>query len=772
MTALPPFNSNGASPSNAPQRGIDAVGADPYRVALQALRGRYLLATALALGCATIGGWIGYRFQQPSYRSEGLIRIAFSPRPMASEGDDSRQMSVFQEFLHNQVLVLTSRNLVERALRDRAWEAVGRDTSSPDAVSSFARQLVVDHPLKSEHLRITFTDNDPVAAAAGVNAALAAYTELYETNAYQSDQDRLHVLEAQRSDLAGRLTAAQAQTTRIAGEFGSTQFKPLWDAKIQEVARLEAALADTRIALAVVQRPSVASTKPSALTRELTVNQISLLDPLMRDYVAERNRIETQLLQTRASGALNGNTDVIRLKSLLDLQDERIKRLADDFRQGGTGATSAPGAEIRVGGAATQSVDSLRQGEKELTRMCDQSRAEMAALGSKTMQIEATQATALELSGKLADVDREIDGAKLQGILAGKLQVVSQGTVPALPIVDPRPKMALAGAVGAGALPIAVLVLLGIVRRRHWHPDEPELQSQGIRLLGAVPLLPPGNVDPQQVALSDYCNHQVRVMLQVLRASDKPAVYLVTSPCAGDGKTRLTRTLGESFAQSGSKTLVIDCDMIGRGLTRSLGAPPHRGLVECLRSGTMKNSLVATETSRLWALTAGIKELQGSELSPAAIRRLLTEARTAFNTILIDTGPALSCIEASILASEVDGVILAITRGEPQPLVERTLRHLQAVGARTTGIVFNRARPGDLLAYGYGYGSTPGASDTPEAFVPLNGGDDGAARSTTPSAPAVRRVEPGARHGAPQRLRQVAPIGQERSETPSDPQAS
>ncbi len=770
MIALPSSNSDSASSSNAPPRGSAALGADPYRIALQALRGRYLLATLLTLGFATIGGWIGYRLQQPSYRSEGLIRIAFSPRPMASEGDESRQMSVFQEFLHNQVLVLTSRSLVERALRDRAWEAVGRDTSSPGAVASFARQMVVDHPVKTEHLRITFTDNDPVAAAAGVNAALAAYTELYEANGYQSDQDRLHVLEAQRSDLADRLAAAQAQTARIAGEFGSAQFKPLFEAKLQEVARLESALADTRVALAVVEHPAAASPKAGAPTRDLTVNQISLLDPQMRDYLTERNRIETQLLQTRANGALEGNADVIRLKALLALQDERIKRQADDFRQGGIGAASAPGVENRVGAAAGQSVDSLRQGEKELTRMCEQSRAEMVALGSKTMQIEATQATALDLSRKLADVDREIDRAKLQGILGGKLQIVSQGTVPALPIVDPRAKMALAGAVGAGALPIAALVLLGIVWRRHWRPDEPELQSQGVRLLGAIPLLPPGNVDPQQAALSDYCHHQVRVMLQVLRASDKPAVYLVTSPCAGDGKTRLTRILGESFAQSGSKTLVIDCDMIGRGLTRSLGAPQHRGLVECLRSGTMKNSLVTTETARLWALTAGMKESQGSELSPVAFRRLLTEARTAFNTILIDTGPALSCIEASLLASEVDGVILAITRGEPQPLVERTLRHLDSIGARTTGIVFNRARPGDLLAYGYG--STRSASGTPEALVPLNGGDSSVARSTTPAASVMRRVESGARHGASQRLRHAPPIAQERSETPSDSQAS
>lgn len=765
---IQPFSNSGIAPTaGVQQNGSATSNPDPYRIVIQALRGRYLLTVALALAFAIAGGWVGYRFQRPSFRSEGLIRIAFSPRPLTTEGDETRQMSVFQEFLHTQVLALTSHSLVERAIRDPAWIAVGRDASSPNAAGAFARHLDVDHPPRTEHLRITFTDNDPVAAAAGVNASLAAYSELYGTDAYRGDQDRIRILEAQRTDLESRLSDVQSRIVRIAGEFGSTQFGPLYAAKMEEVAKLESVLADTRIALAVAEHRPTASKALDSAPSELTLNQITLLDPLMREYVVERNRLEAQLLQNRATGALDGNPDVVRLNSLLTLQDDRIKRLADDFRRSRAGAVSVPGGESHIGGISGQSIDSLRQSEQELNRLCESSRAAMVALGSKAMQIDSMKTVADDITKKLVEVDREIDGLKLQGILGGKLQIVSRGAIPALPVMDPRPKAALAGAAGASALPITAMVLLGIVRRRHWRPDEPELHSRGVRLLGAIPLLPTGNADPQRAALYAYCNHQIRIMLQVLRTRDQPAVYLVTSPCAGDGKTRLTQMLGASFAQSGSKTLVIDCDMIGRGLTRAVGATHLRGMVESLRSGTMPDYVIGTDVDRMWVLPAGDEELQGGELSPDSMRRLLAEARGTFDTILIDTGPALSCIEASLLASEVDGVILTITRGQPQPLVERTIRHLHEIGAKTVGMVFNRARPGDMLAYGYG--SFRGAARPPRESVLSDPGDEGLIRSNLPPVSIMRRSDPAIRAVSAQRLRNAPPAVQDRAGAQSDP---
>ena len=64
--------------------------------------------------------------------------------------------------------------------------------------------------------------------------------------------------------------------------------------------------------------------------------------------------------------------------------------------------------------------------------------------------------------------------------------------------------------------------------------------------------------------------------------------------------------------------------------------------------------------------------------------------------ILIDTGPILGSIEATPVAAASDGVILTVARGQQRPLVEKALAHLNSIGARVAGVVFNRAQSRDF----------------------------------------------------------------------------
>ena len=83
-------------------------------------------------------------------------------------------------------------------------------------------------------------------------------------------------------------------------------------------------------------------------------------------------------------------------------------------------------------------------------------------------------------------------------------------------------------------------------------------------------------------------------------------------------------------------------------------------------------------------------------LSPQSIKRLLAACREHFDIIVIDTGPILGSLEASVVAQEADGVIMAVARGQHQPLVEKAIKHLRSVGASIFGIVFNRAEQRDF----------------------------------------------------------------------------
>jgi Mrp family chromosome partitioning ATPase len=79
----------------------------------------------------------------------------------------------------------------------------------------------------------------------------------------------------------------------------------------------------------------------------------------------------------------------------------------------------------------------------------------------------------------------------------------------------------------------------------------------------------------------------------------------------------------------------------------------------------------------------------------------MSEAYRYFDTVLIDTGPVLGSVEASVLAQDVTGVLFTIARGQQPPLVERAMRHLNSLGASISGLVFNRANMEDFCGSEY-----------------------------------------------------------------------
>jgi Mrp family chromosome partitioning ATPase len=72
------------------------------------------------------------------------------------------------------------------------------------------------------------------------------------------------------------------------------------------------------------------------------------------------------------------------------------------------------------------------------------------------------------------------------------------------------------------------------------------------------------------------------------------------------------------------------------------------------------------------------------------MRRLVNEARTMFDWVILDTPPVALLTDANLLSSMTDGAVIVVRAGDTSwELVERAV---QAIGRdRTLGIVLNRA---------------------------------------------------------------------------------
>ena len=123
---------------------------------------------------------------------------------------------------------------------------------------------------------------------------------------------------------------------------------------------------------------------------------------------------------------------------------------------------------------------------------------------------------------------------------------------------------------------------------------------------------------------------------------------------------------------------------------------------------------VCARTPNLKVLTSGPvppnpAELLGSE----EMRRLLGKLSERFAHIIIDSPPAISFTDASILSTMVDGVVLVVHSGRSsRAVVRRAKQQLLDVGAHIYGVVLNNVKLESQDYYYSGYYSNYYSTET------------------------------------------------------------
>jgi capsular exopolysaccharide synthesis family protein len=219
----------------------------------------------------------------------------------------------------------------------------------------------------------------------------------------------------------------------------------------------------------------------------------------------------------------------------------------------------------------------------------------------------------------------------------------------------------------------------------------------------------------------------LRTSLLLSSAGQPPKTILVTSSQPSEGKTTTAINTAFMLAQTGAEVLIIDCDLRRPRLHAQFEVPNSKGLTTWLSGERDLDNLLQTcpKTPNLKILTSGPvppnpAELIGSE----EMRRLLGQLSERFAHIIIDSPPAISFTDASILSTMVDGVMLVVHGGRSsRAVVRRAKQQLLDVGAHIFGVVLNNVKLETQDYYYSGYYSNYYATET-------DGGRDGSASET------------------------------------------
>ncbi len=207
--------------------------------------------------------------------------------------------------------------------------------------------------------------------------------------------------------------------------------------------------------------------------------------------------------------------------------------------------------------------------------------------------------------------------------------------------------------------------------------------------------------DKDSKDLASNCVHRVRTRIESRRTPGDGYALMVSSPFQGDGKTTLAVALAWSYAESGYRTLLVDCDFIGQALSFQFGRLGVPGVREALQGEDPCQFVMDAGAPSLSILPVGRdRHFGASRVHPTGLRRLFRELRNRYDIIIVDTGPMTASIEALPVASSVDGVVLSLRRGRSRERLDECIADINSVGAEYLGVVLNYAERKDCLRYG------------------------------------------------------------------------
>lgn len=561
---------------------------------------------------------------------------------------------------------------------------------APDIETAFLRNLTVE-PVKNSRL-VTVHFNSPVPAEAATIANAVAEnfvnTSLerrYEAASYAKKflTERIELARANLDDSERRLIAyaREREIVNLDDKLGILM------ARLKDLSAKEVAVEAERIAAEAVYQ------------------------------------VEVKEGGARTSGALKS--------TVIDKLKDRLTELTAQYQE-----------QLKVFKPAYPKMQRLQQQINEVQRNLDQ---ELKTIGSGTRvvyeakgreeakllaSINAVKAEILNLQDRSTDyqtlkrdvdTNRQLFDGLLQrmkeiGVVAGigtnNISVIDPAEVPRSPF-KPSLKKNLLIALALGLFGgIALAFLFETLDDTIKSSEELERRLDA-PILGMVPWVttnrdrqakPIGMLvydDPKSELAEAY--RSLRTALIFATAAGAPRVLHFASPSAGEGKSTSASSTAITFAQSGSKVLLIDCDLRNPSQHKTFDLPNTRGLTSYLIGAADAAEIaVATEVSGLFVIPSGPLPPNPVELlSTARMPELVESARTRFDFVILDGPAILGLADALILANLARATVLVVESASTRiGALDGAAKRLRLANANILGAALVKHR---ISAGGYGY---------------------------------------------------------------------
>ncbi len=550
-------------------------------------------------------------------------------------------------------------------------------------IEKFVGRLSIEPVRKTQLVNITFESHDAKLAAAVANAVGDAYIE---------------------SQLEAKMGITQKANTWLGGRLGELRLR---------LDQSEQALQEFRIREGLIDVAGVRSLGSQELERlgtEITVArakkaQVDGFIRVISQYGSDKiDRIESLPEITAHPGVQNVKREQVTA-------ERKVSELSKIYGPKHPKLLAAKSELLSV-------QDNLREQIRKLITGIE-SEAQTATQNLNSLEAEMARAKVQyqDLSGKETEyqrLQREVEtnrqlfdtfmARQKETEVAGDFNsAIARFTDRAMPATDPfKPKrklivvLAFIAALGFGVIVAFVMESLNDTIKTN--QDIEQLLQQ--RALGMLPTVP-GKMadternklffDPEQRQFSEAVR-SIRTSISLL-AIDKPLqVIEVTSSIPEEGKSTVSSNIAFAYAQL-EKVLLIDADMRKPTVAKRFGLPAFQpGLANYLaETESLADCIVTDEKSGVDILAAGAIPLNPLELlSNPRFEALLTELKSRYSKIIIDTPPVHAVSDALVLSRFADAVVVVVKADHTRSgLIQHSLSKLVTAHAKVFGVVLN-----------------------------------------------------------------------------------
>ena len=197
--------------------------------------------------------------------------------------------------------------------------------------------------------------------------------------------------------------------------------------------------------------------------------------------------------------------------------------------------------------------------------------------------------------------------------------------------------------------------------------------------------------DPKSAVSESYRGIRTRILFS--STLSQPKSILIVSAMEGEGKTISAANLAVIMARTGSRVLLLDCDMRKPRMNSIFGIEREKGVSNILVGDcSISDAVHKTDIENLNLIPCGQIPPNPSELlGSKAMREMLATLGRSYERIVIDSPPITAVTDAVVLSKAVDGVVVVLQANKTERVLAKSaIEQMQAVNAHIFGIILNR----------------------------------------------------------------------------------